>query len=145
MSNQGTKTRERGREAPAPPSAPGWETANAEYETGRVVRLSFKAPTGEQVPFAVTLGWLGAWSHTPLTQAQRSAIHTACIQIAKDRVHPCLGRRRVESEPVGSWMASPCPGVTVTWRPHWSADGLPVMLTLEVLDPQVAVGSPAHA
>lgn len=121
------------RTAPVVPAQGPWEDANAEFDRGRVLRFSFTANTGEEVPVAVTLGWLKAWRRLPLTLTQRQAVRTACIQIARDKIHPCLGRRRVGQEPIGSWMASPCPGVTVTWRPHWGDSDVPVMLTLEVL------------
>lgn len=128
------------RTAPVPPAPTGWELANREFEQGHVMRLGFRrylassdTVAEEDVPVAVTLGWVRAWQSLPLTDSQRHAVRNACIQIARDRIHPCLARRHVTQDPVGSWMASPSPGVTVTWRPHWSDADLPVMLTIEML------------
>ncbi|MDN5894786.1 MAG: hypothetical protein L0H93_12245 [Nocardioides sp.] len=119
------------RTAPVAPEPPAWQTANDEFDAGRVLRLAFTAKSGEQVSVAVTLGWLQTWKKTPLSLTQRQTVRTACIQIAKDTIHPCLGARRVAHEPVGAWMASPSPGVTITWRPHWRDPEVPVMLTLD--------------
>lgn len=121
------------RTAPTEPGEQPWADANAEFEAGRVLRFAFTSPSGEEVPVAVTLGWLKSWRSLPLTLTQRSAVRTACIQIAKDTIHPCLGSRRMGQEPIGSWMASPYPGITVTWRPHWGDADVPVMLTLDSL------------
>lgn len=121
-----------GRTAPLDPPWDLWEAAQAEFDAGKVLRFIFTV-SGDSVPVAVTLGWLRSWRREPLTWTQRTAVRTACAQIARDRIHPCLGKRRVEYEPIGSWKASPCPGVTVTWRPHWGEADVPVMLTLDVV------------
>ena len=85
----------------------------------------------DTVEVTATAAWLRAWRRTMLTSQQRSLVRAACTQIAKDRVHPCLGARAVTVDPVGSaWMASPSPGVTVTWQAHWSTPDVPVMMTL---------------
>lgn len=128
---EGVETAVNQRTAPVTPELTAWETANGEFTAGRVLRLAFTAKTGEQVTVAVTLGWLRAWKRLPLTLTQRQTVRTACIQIANDTIHPCLGARRIAQEPVGGWMASPSPGVTLTWRPHWDDGEVPVMLTLD--------------
>lgn len=114
---------------PVPPSPAVWELGTREYATGLVVRFEFNV-NGRVVPVAVTTSWLRAWRKLPLSLTQRIAVRTACVQVTHDRVHPCLGKRQLPLEPVGAWMASPCPGVTITWRLHWSEPGVPVMLTL---------------
>lgn len=118
------------RSEPTAPDADAWTAANTEFDAGRVLGFSFTNDDGGTVPVKVTLGWLHAWRRLPLTLTQRSTVRTACTQISRDKIHPCLGKRRVDMEPIGAWMASPCPGVTVTWRPHWNDSTVPVMLTL---------------
>lgn len=118
------------RTSPVTPEGNTWVAAQTEFDAGKVLRFSVEAGD-EPVLLRVTVSWLQAYRTMPLSLMQRSAIRTACIQIARDRIHPCLGKRQVPAEPLGGWMASPCPGITLTWRPHWGDADLPVMMTLE--------------
>lgn len=118
------------RAAPIPPGDELWAAAQDEFTRGKVFEFAFNV-NGEMVPVTVTAGWIAAWRDAPLTLQQRLAIKHACTQISRDRVHPCLGKRGLVIDGSGeAWMASPCPGVTVTWRAHWSQFAVPVMMTL---------------
>lgn len=102
-----------------------------DFDLGRVTPFVLQSENEETVEVTATAAWLRAWQRTVLSSQQRALVRAACTQIAKDRVHPCLGKRAVGIEPVGSvWMAAPSPGVTVTWRAHWSSPDIPVMMTL---------------
>lgn len=119
---------------PVDPDAARWATAVRDYEVGLVTSLVLGVGE-ESVEVAVTRSWLRDWQRAALSTQDRAAVRAACTQIAKDRVHPCLGKRVAAVEPVGStWMASPVPGVTVTWRAHWSSPEVPVLMTF-VHDP----------
>lgn len=119
---------------PVTPGADQWAAAERDYDMGMVT--TFLLGVGaEQVAVDATRAWLLDWRRAPLSTQERAAVRAACTQIAKDRVHPCLGKRVASVEPVGSvWMASPSPGVTLTWREHWSTPGVPVLMTF-VHDP----------
>lgn len=131
------------RPGPVAPHGDEWSAAVADYSIGRVV--PFRLGLGDDaVEVAATASWVRQWRDVPLTARQRAAVRAACTQIAKDRVHPCLGKRVAPVEPVGeTWMASPTSGVTVTWRAHWSTPDVPVLMTL-LHDPSaVRPGYPA--
>ena len=107
-----------------------WIKAHDDYDRGRVMQLDFAAPDDQvRIPVSMTLSWLGAWRTLPLTKTQRRAIRTATIQISRGQVHPCLNQQRAPQKPHGAQQVSPTPDVLVTWRPHWSALGVPVLLT----------------
>lgn len=119
------------RERPTAPGEQVWADASRDYDLGRVA--PFEVGVGQNmVVIAVTATFMRAWRNNPLTAKEAALVRTACAQIANDRVHPCLGKRVAAVEPVGStWIASPSPGVQVTWRAHWSHPEVPVMMTVE--------------
>lgn len=118
------------RGGPRAPSADNWSAAWLEYGRGIFVRLTFSTKRGD-VAVAQTNTFLRARAAAPLTEMEKRALNLALVQIGRGLQHPCLNTRTVPLNPQ-AFMASPAPGVTITWCPHPEEPDLPVMLTLEV-------------
>lgn len=112
------------------PPAQDWAEALEEYRRGICVRLTFTTKTGEVI-VAETNSFMQARAAAPLTEMEKRAVHLALVQIGRGLMHPALNTKSVPLNP-DAFMASPAPGVTLTWRPHPTEPSLPVMLTIHV-------------
>lgn len=119
------------RTQPETPPAADWEAANSEYVRGVYVKLRFETQRGEVI-VAQTTTFMRQRTAAALTEWEKRAVDLACVQIGRGIIHPLLNRRQVPLEPVGAWMASPAPGVTLTWRAATGDTDLAVLLTLHV-------------
>lgn len=118
------------RTAPQAPSRDLWDAAMEDFNRGLLVAQSYTTRHGT-VRIKTTLTFRRAWSTEALTEIEKQTLASACIQVGRGIFHPMLWLTEVPHS-FGATMASPYPGITITWRPHWLEDQPPVLLTLDV-------------
>lgn len=119
------------RTPPSTPPAEVWDSAVADYQQGRVLARAFQTQTG-RVTASMTLTFMKAWGRAPLSETERIGVQAACVLLARGVEHPMLSATRLPVEPLGARMASPVPGVTITWMPHWSRPDEQVLMSITV-------------
>lgn len=128
---------DRSARTPFPPSLESWRAATADYDRGLVMLRTITSRTADQyAELYLTRTFAKQWAALECAEFERVAIVLACSNIAHDVIHPMMSVSAMDApavrrEPLGARMASPVPGITVTWRPHWNDDAAPVMMTVE--------------
>lgn len=117
---------------PAPPAAAVWKQAVDDYRRGMVIAVHINTDDGRR-EVHLTRTFQKAWSTLGFTGAERVTVNTAVALIAADLIFPMLSTQPImlAREPLGARMASPLPGVTLTWQPHWARPDAAVMMTLD--------------
>lgn len=122
---------------PFAPSKEVWRAATEDYDRGFVMARTITSRTADQyVDLSITRTFARQWATLEAAEFERVAIVLACSNIARDIIHPMMSVSPMDSspvrrEPLGARMASPVPGVTLTWRAHWNDASAPVLMTVE--------------